>query len=275
MDGGGKEQANELGGYRNEWATAGFFGRLNYDYQGRYMAEANFRYDGSSRFREGNRWQFSPSFSLGWNIAQESFWEDFADVCNQLKLRASYGQLGNMNTNDWYPTYRLMTLNMAGGKWLQNGVRPNAAYVGELISTALSWETVRTWNVGIDFGFLNNRLTGTFDVYTRFTDNMVGPAPELPATLGIATPKTNNCDLKTVGWELTLGWRDQTNFGLDYGVKFNLSDARTYVESYPGNPTNAIGNGNFIAGRELGEIWGFQTVGIAKTEEEMKNTLHR
>lgn len=273
LDGGGKEKANELGGYRNEWATAGFFGRLNYDYQGRYMAEANFRYDGSSRFREGNRWQFSPSFSLGWNIAQESFWEDFADVCNQLKLRASYGQLGNMNTNDWYPTYRLMTLNMAGGKWLQNGVRPNAAYVGELISTALSWETVRTWNVGIDFGFLNNRLTGTFDVYTRFTDNMVGPAPELPATLGIATPKTNNCDLKTVGWELTLGWRDQTNFGLDYGVKFNLSDARTYVESYPGNPTNAIGNGNFIAGRELGEIWGFQTVGIAKTEEEMKNHI--
>lgn len=99
---------------------------------------------------------------------------------------------------------------------------------------------------------------------------MVGPAPELPATLGIATPKTNNCDLKTVGWELTLGWRDQMSFGLDYGIKFNLSDARTYVESYPGNPTNAIGNGNFIAGRELGEIWGLQTVGIAKTEEEMK-----
>ena len=107
-----------MGGYRNEWATAGFFGRLNYDYKGRYLAEANLRYDGTSRFRRGNRWQLSPSFSLGWNIAQENFWEDFADVCNQLKFRFSYGELGNMNTNGWYPTYRAMTLKQANGSWL-------------------------------------------------------------------------------------------------------------------------------------------------------------
>ena len=178
--GNGASRSPEVSGYRNEWASAGFFGRINYDYQGRYMAEANLRYDGSSRFRRGNRWQWSPSFSLGWNVAQEKFWEDFADVCNQLKLRLSYGVLGNMNTTGWYPTYRSMTLGSVNGSWLANGVRPNTSYVGGLISTALTWEKVRNWNVGVDFGLFNNRLTGSFDYFIRYTDNMVGPAVEMP-----------------------------------------------------------------------------------------------
>ena len=114
-----------------------------------------------------------------------------------MKFRFSYGELGNMNTNGWYPTYRAMTLKQANGSWLQNGLKPNTAYVGDLISTALTWEKVRTWNIGLDWGLFNNRLTGSFDAYIRYTDNMVGPSVELPATLGIATPKTNNCDLKT------------------------------------------------------------------------------
>ena len=268
IDGAGKDKVPEVGGYRNEWATVGFFGRANYDYLGRYLAEFNLRYDGASRFRRGNRWQLSPSFSLGWNVAQENFWEDFTDVCNQLKLRASYGELGNMNTNEWYPTYRAMTLGQANGSWLQNGIKPNTSYVGGLISTALTWEKVRTWNIGVDLGFFNNRLTASFDAYVRYTDNMVGPSVELPATLGIASPKTNNCDLKTKGWELTLGWQDQLKSGFGYGLKFNLADARTYIDSYPGNPTNSINT--YIAGREIGEIWGFETVGIAKTDAEMQ-----
>ena len=269
--GDGKDRKADVKGYRNEWASAGFFGRLNYDYQGRYMAEANIRYDGSSRFRRGSRWLWSPSFSLGWNIAQEKFWEDFADVCNQLKLRVSYGVLGNMNTNSWYPTYRTMTTNQVSGSWLQNGVRPNTSYVGDLISTALTWEKVRNWNVGLDFGLFNNRLTGSFDYFIRYTDNMVGPAVEMPATLGIDVPKTNNSDLKTQGWELSIGWQDRLENGLSYSARFNLSDARTYVERYPGNPTNSIWN--YVAGREIGEIWGYTTVGIAQTQEEMDKHL--
>lgn len=273
IDGAGKDKVPEVGGYRNEWATAGFFGRLNYDYEGRYLAEVNMRYDGASRFRRGNRWQLSPSFSLGWNIAQEKFWEDFANTCNMLKLRFSYGELGNMNTSGWYPTYRSMTLKQANGNWLQNGLKPNTAYVGDLISTALTWEKVRSWNIGLDWGLFNNRLTGSFDAYVRYTDNMVGPSIELPATLGIATPKTNNCDLKTKGWEITIGWQDRTNFGLGYGVKFNVADARTYIDRYPGNPTHAISTYN--EGREIGEIWGFETIGIAKTDAEMQAHLDR
>ena len=271
IDGLGADKVPEVGGYRNEWATAGFFGRANYNYSGRYLAEVNLRYDGASRFRSDSRWQFSPSFSLGWNIAQEKFWENLANTCNQLKLRLSYGELGNMNTTGWYPTYRTMTLGQANGNWLQDGIKPNTAYVGSLISTALTWEKVRSKNIGLDFGFFNNRLSGSFDAYVRYTDNMVGPSVELPEVLGIDPPKTNNCDLKTKGWELAIGWQDHTNFDLGYGIRFNVSDARTYIESYPGNPTNSISN--YIAGREIGEIWGFETVGIAMTDDEMQAHL--
>ena len=160
-----------------------------------------------------------------------------------------------------------MELKAANGGWLQNGVKPNTAKIGDLISTMLTWETVRTWNVGLDWGMLNNRLTGSFDYYNRFTDNIVGPAPELPAVIGITAPKTNNCDLKTAGWELVLSWNDRLKNGFGYSAKMMLSDAQTTIESYPGNTTNSIWS--YVGGRKTGEIWGYQTVGIAKTQEEM------
>ena len=264
-------------GYSNKWVTAGFFGRVNYDYNGRYLAEANIRYDGTSRFRRGNRWQWSPSFSVGWNIAQEAFWEPLTDIANQLKLRLSFGQLGNQNTDEWYPTYRLMTLGVLDGNWLRNGAKPNTAKIGDLISTSLTWETVRTWNVGLDYGLFNNRLSGSFDYFIRYTKNMVGPAPELPSTLGISAPYTNNCDLKTKGWEFSLAWRDRLDNGFNYGISLSLSDQQTWIDSYPGNVTNSLLNSDtskngmwaFVSGQKLGTIWGFETIGIAKTQEEM------
>lgn len=267
LGGDGKQRIPEVNGYSNEWATAGFFGRVNYDYDGRYLAELNMRYDGTSRFRKGSRWNLYPSFSLGWNVAREAFWESLQQTVNTLKLRGSYGELGNQNTTAWYPTYRTMTLGSGNGAWLQNGVAPNTARVGDLVSSNLTWETVRSWNVALDYGLFNNRLKGSFDVFTRYTDNMVGPAPELPNILGISPPKTNNCNLKTSGWELEIGWNDRLKNGLGYGVKFLLSDAKTTIESYPSNTTNSIWS--YMAGHEIGEIWGYETIGIAKTKAEM------
>lgn len=272
-DGSGNTKTTEADGYHQEWATAGFFGRANYDYEGRYLAEINMRYDGTSRFRRGNRWKLYPSFSLGWNVARENFWEPLTDITNTLKLRISYGELGNQNTTLWYPTYRQMVLGSYTGTWLQNGNKTNTALVGDLVSNTLTWETIRTWNIGIDFGLFNNRLTGSFDYYTRYTDNMVGPAPELPLTLGISTPKTNNCDLETRGWELQIAWNDQLRNGLNYGIRLMLSDAKTIIGSYPGNTTNSIDS--YLEGHEIGEIWGYETIGIAKTDEEMQNHLNQ
>ncbi len=270
-DGLNNDKKAELSGYRNQWATAGFFGRLNYDYKGRYLAEVNMRYDGSSRFRKENRWDLYPSVSLGWNIAQENFWEDLQRTVNQLKLRASYGELGNQNTTEWYPTYRTMEMKANDGVWLQNDVRPNTSKVNDLISQSLTWETIRSWNVGLDYGLFNNRLTGSFDFYVRNTDNMVGPAPELPNVLGIDAPKTNNCNLQTRGWELSIAWNDRLSNGFSYGARFLLSDAQTWIQDYPSNTTGSLDT--YISGRKMGEIWGFETLGIAKSAEEMNNHL--
>lgn len=271
LDYNGNAVTPNVNGGRSEWATAGFFGRLNYDYKGRYLAEFNLRYDGTSRFRRDNRWITLPSVSVGWNIAQEEFWEPLQPIVNHLKIRGSYGELGNQNTTNWYQTYRTMSVVSNNGQWLQGGVKPNTAAFPGLVSTTLSWERVRDWNVGLDFGLLNNRLTGSMEYYIRDTKDMVGPAPELPATLGTGVPNTNNTDLRTAGWELEVSWRDRLKNGLGYGVRATLSDARTKITRYPQNATNSLST--YIPNRYLNEIWGFETIGIAKTEEEMKAHL--
>lgn len=274
INGSGAAISPTVGGNDNKWRILGFFGRLNYDYKERYLIEGNIRYDGSSRFRKGSRWVTSPSVSLGWNIANETFWEPIYPTVNNLKVRASYGHLSNQDTKSYYPTYRTMSLGSLNGSWLNaDGTKPNTASVGSLISESLTWEKVKTWNIGLDFGLLNNRLSGSFDVFKRYTKEMVGPAPELPNTLGLGAPKQNNTDLSTKGWEITLTWRDRTSFGLNYSATFSLSDQQTYIDYYPGNATNSIGsNGNassYISGRKIGEIWGYETIGIAKSQAEM------
>lgn len=270
-DGNGKTVAPGVAGNRNKWAVAGFFGRLNYDWKNRYLVELNYRYDGTSRFRKDKRWKSFPSFSLGWNIAQEEFWEDFSHILGTLKPRVSYGVLGNQNTTSWYPTYQTMPIGTANGAWLVNGQKPNTAYAPNIISSSLTWETVSTLDFGIDISMFNNRLTAVFDWYSRKTKNMVGPAPEMPAILGTAVPKTNNTDLKTTGWEITLNWRDQLANGLSYNVGFNLADDKSTITSYP-NDTYDLGK--YYSGRRVGEIWGYETIGIAKTNEEMTNHLN-
>lgn len=274
MDPNGNPKTPATNGASSEWSTAGFFGRLNYYYKGRYLLEANVRYDGTSRFRRDQRWNVFPSFSLGWNIAHEAFWENWADVVNSLKLRASYGELGNQNTENWYPTYQILKVVANDGTWLQNGMKPITATVPGLVSATLGWEKVKSWNVGFDFGAFNNRFTGTFDWYVRKTMNMVGPAPELPAILGIDVPISNNTDLKTYGWELELAWNDRLKNGLGYGVRFTLADAQTKITRYPNkNKTLSNKNDSFYSGQMLGEIWGYETVGIAKSQEEMNAHL--
>lgn len=264
-------------GSRQAWSTVGFFGRFNYDFMGKYLLEVNVRRDGSSRFRKGNQWKTFPSFSLGWNIAQESFFEPLAHIVNQLKLRGSYGTLGNQNVNNWYQTWQTISYNATGGVWIHNGTsKPGIAVAPGLVSAALTWEKIESWDVGLDFGFFNSRLTGSFDYYVRNTKNMIGNAPQMTAILGTAVPVTNNTDLSTRGWELTLGWQDRLSNGLQYGVSFNISDSRTKITRYPNNPTGLIPtslNSTYIQGRYMNEIWGYETIGIAKTQAEMDNHL--
>lgn len=273
LKGDGSTISPNVHGYRNQWSTLGFFGRLNYDYRGRYLVEGNLRYDGSSRFRDNKRWTWSPSVSLGWNIAQEDFWKSMTNVCNTLKLRVSYGTLSNQNTSSWYPTYRTMTINQNSGYWLVDGKKPNTSWVNEVVSSSLTWERINTWNFGLDWGLFNNRLTGSFDAFIRNTKDMVGPAVQLPNVFGVNPPKANNCDLRTTGWELTITWRDQLACGLTYSIAANISDSRTKITRYPGNSTGSIYG--FNADHYTGEIWGFNTVGIAQTQQQMDAHLEK
>ena len=255
-------------------ATAGYFGRLNYDYDGIYLLEFNLRYDGSSRFVGDKRWAWFPSISVGWNIARESFFQNWTDKISTLKLRASWGQLGNTNSNysgfaDWYPFYQQQAIGAANSSWIVNGNYLNTASLPGIVNSSMTWETVESWNIGLDFAALNNRLTGSFDYYVRTTKDMIGPAPVLGSLLGTNAPRTNNCDMRSKGWELEIAWRDHIGeFG--YGAKFNISDATAKILNYPydGAFENQSIN-NYYNGKKLGEIWGYTTHGIANSDEEM------
>ncbi|MDL2256326.1 TonB-dependent receptor [Parabacteroides sp. OttesenSCG-928-K15] len=259
----GKEKIDS--GRYTHWATAGFFGRINYDYKGRYLVELNGRYDGTSRFARDKRWNFFPSVSVGWNLAREAFMEPYEHIVNNLKIRGSWGELGNQNTEKLYPYIQLMKFSAANSSWLINNQRSNTSNEPDLISALLGWETMRSWNIGFDLGMLNNRFILEFNWFNRQTLNMVGPAPELPVILGTSVPKTNNADMLSRGFELDVTWRDQVG-QVRYGAHLLLSDDRQKVTNYP-NKTGTLSQ--WRNGQYMGEIWGYETHGIAKSDDEM------
>lgn len=247
------------------WATAGFFGRLNYDYENRYFFTSNIRYDGSSRFLSKDRWGLFGSVSVGWNIAGEKFFKVDDRIISLLKPRISWGTLGNQNTNSYYPFYLLQQITVNGGSWLMNGKKPTVALAPSTVSTSLTWETVRSVNVGFDVSMLRNRLNVNFDYYNRKTSNMVGPAGEIASAFGTKLPNSNNTDLHTRGWEIAMTWQDYIG-KVRYNIGLNLSDARTFIDRYP-NASKSLTT--YYEGQELGEIWGYVTHGIAKSQSEM------
>ena len=259
-------------------ATAGYFGRLNYDYDGKYLAEFNIRYDGSSRFLADKRWAWFPSVSLGWNIAREEFFEKLSETIGTLKLRGSWGQLGNTSSSydsfsDWYPFYQQQGVGVANGSWLIDGKKPNTASMPGITNASMTWETVETWDIGLDWGAFNNRLTGSFDWFSRTTKDMIGPAPILGSVLGTDAPATNNCDMRSTGWELEIGWKDQIG-EVKYGARFNISDSKSKILNYPYDGEFGAQNiGSYYNGKVLGEIWGYESAGIANSQTEMDQWL--
>jgi TonB-linked SusC/RagA family outer membrane protein len=259
-------------------ATAGYFGRLNYDYNEKYLLEFNLRYDGSSRFLKKDRWKMFPSLSGGWNIAKESFFASLNNYINTFKLRASWGQLGNTNAaygsfSDWYPFYQQQSVGSKNSAWLINGEQQNTASLPGIINSSLTWETIETVDVGFDWAALHNRLSGSFDIFNRTTKDMVGPAPVLGSVLGVNSPYTNNTKMRSRGWELEIRWKDQIG-EVHYGGAFSLSDATQKILSYPyeGKFENQSING-YYNGKQLGEIWGYESAGIANSNEEMTEWL--
>jgi TonB-linked SusC/RagA family outer membrane protein len=248
------------------WSVQGVFGRLHYDYAEKYLIDITGRYDGSSKFTKGDRFALFPSIAAGWYISKENFMSGINHILSDLKFRVSYGSLGNQNITGnfpYVPSYAI-DINQA---YLIDGARGVTTTAPGLVSASLTWEKVTQWNAALDFGLLENRLTGSFDVFTRNTIGMLVPSQPLPGVLGTSAPNTNAADLKTKGWELTLRWDDQIkSAGLNYHVSFVLSDALAEITKYE-NPTGSLST--YYVGRKIGEIWGYESNGLFQSAEEI------
>lgn len=251
---------------RYTWATRGFFGRINYDFDGKYLLEFNGRYDGSSRFASGHRWGFFPSVSAGWNITRESFMQQSADVLNTLKLRASYGLLGNQSGAALYTFASTMGITPLSSYLFKDG-RDMIINAPGVISPTTTWEKVKSLNVGLDFGFFNNSLTGTLDFFQRDTRDMLGPSADFADLFGAVPPKTNNACMRNRGWELTLQYRGNIGEDIKYTIGGSLADAVSKVTEYE-NPTGTRPDENWYVGKKVGEIWGYKTDGLIQTQAE-------
>ena len=248
------------------WAVLGLFCRLNYNYKERYLVELNGRYDASSNFPRNSMWGFFPSASAGWRVSKEDFWRISPKAVSELKIRLSYGELGNGQI----PPYSyIQTISTYQSGRIIDGALPLYSYMPSLVPDDLTWERSSTYNVGIDLGFLENRLTLNADIFQRNTENMYTTGVIVPAVLGTSSPKGNYADLRTRGLELSLEWKDRIAWqkSLDYSVKLVLSDSQAEITRY-NNPNGLIDN-VYYKGAKVGEIWGYEIVGLFQDENEI------
>ena len=248
------------------YSTLGFFGRVNYDYAGKYLLEVSARYDGSSRFPAKDRWGFFPSVSAGWRISEEPFWMPLESWWNKAKIRASYGSLGNQQVSNYYYFSTISTGNLT---YTFDGVsKAPYASMSDPVSDSLTWETVISYNLGLDLGFLRDRLSISADAYIRDTKDMLTTSITLPDVYGASSPKENAADLRTKGYEVSVSWRDSKKLlgrPISYGVSAALGDYVTTITKY-NNPTNLLSD--HYVGKTLGEIWGYHIEGLFKSDEE-------
>ena len=256
----------EATGSASAWGLQGLFYRLSYDYKKKYLLELNGRYDGSSRFPSEYRWGFFPSVSAGWIVSNEDFLKE-SHVVDQFKLRASYGSLGNQNIDDY--AY-IPTLN----KDIDTGYAMDGSTLDYIESPSLNpkeitWEEVKTLNLGVDLAFFKNRLTTNFDWFQRDTEGMLTQGATLPSVLGTASPQENAADLRTRGFEWSLGYHDSFELGKDtfsFSIVGSLSNSKTKITRFD-NPTNSLLD--YYEGMTIGELWGYDVDGLFQSEEEV------
>lgn len=237
-------------------ATAGFFGRINYNYKEKYLLELNGRYDGSSSFRTGKQWAFFSSASAGYRISEEKFWTNIKPYVPTLKVRASYGSVGNQALDSWYPYISTMATETVS--WVGTDMNQvSTTTTPSAVNPDMTWEKIRTLDIGFDAGFFNNELNVTFDWYQRRNVGMLVAGNEIVRYAGIAVaPLENGGDMKTNGWELQIDYNHAFNKDFAIYGTFTLSDAKSEITKW-NNTTGALNS--WYKGKKLGEIWGFET----------------
>lgn len=237
-------------------ATAGFFGRINYNYKEKYLLELNGRYDGSSSFRTGKQWAFFSSASAGYRISEEKFWTNIKPYVPTLKVRASYGSVGNQALDSWYPYISTMATETVS--WIGTDMNQvSTTTTPSAVNPDMTWEKIRTLDIGFDAGFFNNELNVTFDWYQRRNVGMLVAGNEIVRYAGIAVaPLENGGDMKTNGWELQIDYNHAFNKDFAIYGTFTFSDAKSEITKW-NNTTGALNS--WYKGKKLGEIWGFET----------------
>lgn len=245
-------------------SSAGYFGRINYDYKGRYLLEFNGRYDGSSRFPSNSKWAFFPSMSAGYRFSEEAYWQKLRNTVSNGKLRFSYGQIGNesVNLNDFPYMEAIGAINPSTVTWLNSAnSRVNQFGMPSWVSSSLTWERIETIDVGIDLGFLNDQITVGFDWFQRTTKDMLAPGVAVAPFVGASSPLTNAGSLRNRGWELTVNWRKQFNKDLGLYANFSIGDTKTVVTKWDNdkNIGHPLDTQFAYTGEVWGDIWGFET----------------
>lgn len=247
--------------------TLGIFGRVNYDFEGKYLVEVSGRWDGTSRFARNDRWGFFPSASVGWRISDEKFFQPLQKFWNNAKLRFSIGSLGNQQVSNYAYFDQISTDNKMS--YTFDGL--NNAYYADITdpkAANLTWETIVTKNFGVDLSFFSNRLYVTADYFIRNTNDMLTPSLTLPSVYGAKTPEANSADLRTNGWEIYVGWNDQFNLAdkpFRYNIGVTLGDYKSTITKF-NNPDKLISD--YYEGMTLGDIWGYKVGGLFSSDEE-------
>jgi len=263
-------------GGASEWSTIGLFSRINYDFKQKYLVEMNSRYDGSSKFPSSERFGFFPSVSVGWRISEEKFLKNITgDWLGNLKLRASYGSLGNGQIS---PYLYEEQIKAAKSSRILNGQLPYYTTNPAVLPDNFTWEKSTTLDFGVDIDLFKNKLSGSFDWYNRATTDMITTGPILPVVFGASIPRGNYADMKTKGFELSVKWNDQikTRKPIYYGIRLTLADNSSFITKY-NNPNGLLVADptyftvGYYKGMRVGDIWGYVTEGLFTSAEDIKN----
>ena len=256
---------------KNKRAAAGFFGRINYNWKDKLLLELNGRFDGSSKFAKTQKWGFFPSGSIGYRLSEENFMKN-QNVISNLKVRASYGMIGNEDViaSDYYPF--MTTIGRGTISWIDpNNTKAMLAYFGMpgVSNPALTWETIQTMDFGIDLGFLNNDLNIVFDWYQRNTKGMLVNADQVAYEIGLLSmPMIIGGDMRTRGWEVQVDYNHSFNKDFRIYATATLADSKAKITKWGSNAGTLTG---YYEGKEFGEIWGFKTADAYFTAEEAAN----
>lgn len=257
---------------KEHYAIGSYFGRASYNYKSKYLLDVNGRYDGSSRFLRVNRWNGFYGVSGGWRISREDFLSDVKFI-NELKLRASYGILGNQSGIDLYDGRQLYQANSGTGAYLGPGKVSTVTTIGKIPSFNRTWERIKNYNIGLDFALLNNRLSGSAEWFMKKNENML-LSQTYSAVLGADAPDANIGKFETHGYEGTINWVDKIG-SVGYRIGGVITYAKNKLVDFGGaNVTNQGFNGT-VQGSPLNSVFGLQYAGRIQSEAQRQAYLDK